>query len=196
MLSEDFINTKVIGLTRGMSLKRIKLLILRALDLDTCIPLMLSNEEFEKIAQILDQKSTISFELVDKLTQTFFISLEHLEIICKPYGEHEVYAYFSGGDHLRRLTLSLPLAVALAFHHNMPFRIHRSVFQRTALANEETNQMSFALNDMTEEHESWKRQNLLLWLKTTTSWQPNCATKYAAERPCNTEALTSSFFVP
>lgn len=151
MLSEDFINTKVIGLTRGMSLKRIKLLILRALDLDTCIPLMLNNEEFEKIAQILNQKSTISFELVDKLTQTFFISLEHLEIICKPYGEHEVYAYFSGGDHLRRLTLSLPLAVALAFHHNMPFRVHRSVFQRTALANEETNQMSFALNDMTEE---------------------------------------------
>lgn len=151
MLASDFIDTNVIGLTKGTSLQHIKLLILRAIGSDACMPLLISDAEFTDIASYLSGKEEIQTEVLQRLAKAFHIQLEYIEIHKEERGEHRVFLFYSLAEEMRRLEVDLPFAVSLSVKEKKPIRIHKELFLKHAKENANEGKIAFALIDMTDE---------------------------------------------
>lgn len=151
MLANDFIETSVIGLTRGTTLQHIKLLVLRAIGGNSCMPLLISGEDFTEIADLLSERTTPQISVLQKLSQAFNIQLEYIEIHKEERGEYTAFLFYSFEEQVRRLTVDLPFAVGISLKEKKPIRVHKELFLKHATENANDGKISFALVDMTDD---------------------------------------------
>lgn len=154
--SERHIDVKIIGLQRGTEVKSIRLLLLRALNSERCMPLLLTKDEHQQMQKLLadlyaERLDASAYEFPNRLMKAFGITLEYLLLLGIPYGEHQTFAVYQQGEHLRRMKVSLPEATIFSYLYDKPIKVHTEYFEHATQCINNNGSVSFSLSDLTEE---------------------------------------------
>lgn len=149
MFGKEYIEVSPIGLTRGISLQKVLILLLREVGGERCLPVLLSESEYRIIHTILVQHRTLRADLAHQLTEAFFIRIHHVEIDVSPRGKHSSFIYYSSEDALRRIEVDLPTAISVVVREKCSLRIPEALL-KTHAQQPEGGMMSFMLSEMTD----------------------------------------------
>lgn len=150
-MEEEYYHLQPIGLTQGVSLSNIYLIMLREEKSLRIAPILISKEECGIIDRAMHKQDFSTITLMLRLAHSYDIFLERVQIKFSNKGIASTVLYFKSGKEEKHLTSNIANGVVAALNQQVPLVITAQDFSQHILKHQTEGKVAVPLSMMTED---------------------------------------------
>ena len=147
-LYEDYVGTRIEGLTRGVSLHDAFIVVLRGQQEAQLFPLLIDKEGFDQLMAALKHKDYTCSRLLLKMADRLRLDLLGIRVMQPHNGQCLALIDFAEGEQLKSLTTSLADALVVALQSKATIYIKSSAFKAQKPSDGPSHSMALPIHAM------------------------------------------------
>lgn len=140
-----------IGLTQGVSLQNVHMIMFREEETGRLAPLLISARESKTIGRAMYEHDFSTITLTLRLAHHFDIYLDYVKIHFSPKGAVSSILYFKSEREEKHITTNIADGVAAAINQQVPIVISEEDFNQRILRHQAEGRVSVPISEMTSD---------------------------------------------